>query len=306
MFSPDYCFSSRTNQPRKGSCIADLAADTDPEPVATEQTPDWAVFRANANCRVTHVDARCTIAVMIATVLLRGLLRQELSTEQQINPLIQTCKKHIEIWEEHTPDAAVNGGAKYSVPNSAILSRRLTAQSLQELELDKADGGDVWKCLGAGVFCLRTAMVRLERLSGIPRNDSRKVLFAELINSVVQEGGAAQVNAAFAGALLGAYLGYDAIPENSRAGLIQRNFLMRKSKLLCASVGVIEDEYQSERDSRLYPGRNASERAAMQGTIRNRRRLRRQLLRRRWDDPDLMAERRQTVYGSLRFPRPSV
>lgn len=277
--------------------------------MATQQTPNWAVLRAAGNCRVTHVDARCNIAAMIAAVLLRALLRQELSTEQQINPLIQRCKKHMEYWEQNTADAGANRGAWYSVLDSAsrILSRRLTAQSLEELELDKADdGGDVWKCLGAGLFCLRTAMVRLERLSGLARDDSRKILFSELIDSLVKEGGTAQVNAAFAGALLGAYLGYDAIPENLRAGLIHRNFLMRKSKLLCASVGVIQDQYQSERDSRLYPGRNASERAAIQGTIRNRRRLRRQLLRKRWDDPDLAAERRKTVYGSLSFPQPEV
>lgn len=250
------------------------------------------------------MDSRCNVSAIIAVVLLRGLLLQEVQTEQQINPLIQRCKKHIDYWAQEVGKAGEERGAYFYVSNRAELSRILTAQSLGELQLDKVeDRGDVWKCLGAGVYCLRAAMVRLEHLSGRPREDQRKVVFADLIDALVKEGGAAQANAAFAGALLGAYLGYDAIPQEYRNGLRNRNFLMRKCKLLCTSVSVILGDEYRERDSQLYPGRSASERRAMRGTIQNRRRSRKQMLQRRRVDSDLLNERRRTVYGSLKFPK---
>ncbi|KAL2275097.1 hypothetical protein FJTKL_02546 [Diaporthe vaccinii] len=272
--------------------------------VATEYSFNWAVTNANNNCRVTHVDSRCTFSAMIAVALLRGLLRREVQTEQQISPLIQRCKKHNDFWAQNPPKGTGDDrGAYYSVGNHAELSRLLTAQSLQDLQLDNGrNRGDVWKCLAAGVYCLRAAMIRLERLSGQPREDMRKVLFADLISALISEGGAAQANAAFAGALLGAYLGYDAIPVAWRRGLSHRTFLMRKCKLLCTIVGVIPgDEYQ-EHDSQLYPSRTASEWRAMQGTIQNKRRFRKQMLQRRRDDPNFIDSRRRTFHGSLKFP----
>lgn len=256
------------------------------------------------NCRITHVDSRCNISVMIAASLLHGLIRREVQTEQQINPIIQTCKRQMDYWVSIYGEAGDNKGAFYTVINSSKLSSLLTAQSLEELQLDNIeDRGDVWKCLSAGVFCLRTAMVRLERLSGQEREDRRKVLFAELIDRLVKEGGMAKANATFAGALLGAYLGYDAIPKEWRNGLSQRKFLMRKCKLLCTFVGVIPGrKNRRERDSKLYPERLASERRAMEGTIETRRKSRKEMLVKRWIDPSLQAERRRTVYGNLKFP----
>lgn len=278
--------------------------DAEFEPVGTEYNQNWNLLQAIENCRSTHVDSRCNISATIAIALIRGLIRREVQTEKQIDPLIQRCKRHIDYWAQNYQNAGDNSGAYFSVLNSSELSRLLTAQSLEELQLDNSeDRGDVWKCLAAGVFCLRTAMVRLESLSGQQREDRRKVLFAEIIDRLAKEGGAAQANAAFAGALLGAYLGYDAIPQEQRKGLSHKDFLMRKCRQLCRFVGVIpRGPNIRERDSKLFPGRNASDRRAMQGTIQNRRRLRKQMLAKRWNDPDLRAERRRTVYGSLQFP----
>lgn len=257
------------------------------------------------------MDSRCGISVLIAIASLRGLIRRDVQTEEQINPLIQKCKKQIDLWqqkakigEEEVRDDLK--GAYYLVPSLDELSRMLTIQSLDDLELDKS-GGHVWKCLGAGVFCLRTAMVRLGRLSGQAREDSRKVLFAEIIHHLVLQGGAAQANAAFAGALLGAYLGYDAIPEQAIRGLNNRSFLMRKCKLLCERVGVIEaeggDKERWEPDSGLWAFRNARERRAMESDIKDKKEARLKMLQKRWKGKgSIMSERRRTVYGSLKFP----
>ena len=199
-------------------------------------------------------------------------------------------------------------GAYYLISSESRteLSRLLTIQSLADLELDKS-GGEVWKCLSAGVFCLRTAMASLESVSGQVREGNRKFLFAEIINNLVLQGGAAQANAAFAGALLGAYLGYDAIPDQSIEGLSHREFLMRKCKLLCEWVDVIPGEdgqkKRKERDSKLGRSRDASERTAMQSVITERKKARLQMLQKRWRERlRILRERWRPVYSSLKFP----
>ncbi|POS76784.1 hypothetical protein DHEL01_v204817 [Diaporthe helianthi] len=147
-------------------------------------------------------------------------------------------------------------------------------------------------------------MPRLEGLSGQAREDKRTVLFAEMINSVALEGGAAQANAAFAGALLGAYLGYDAIPGQMRRGLSHRGFLMRKSKLLCEFLGVIQgDTTRVEQDSGMGAVRNERQRTAMNRTIQRNKNVRLAMLRKRWGQRrENRAATRSTIYNSLKFP----
>lgn len=289
-------------------------ADKEFELVAAQENLNWGLFWANDNCRKTHVDSRCSISVLIAIALLRALIRREVQTEKQINPLIQRCKQFMDYWEENSKH---NGkevpanlkGAYYSLPSESWteLSRLLTIQSPDDLQLDTAEEGDVWKCLSLGIFCLRGTMAVLESRSGQEREDARKTVFENIINNIVLQGGAAQANAAFAGALLGAYLGYDAIPKQFRKGLSHKKFLMRKCKLLCEWVNVIPGEggqkKRKERDSKLGRGRNASERRAMESPTKDRRDARLRLLKKRWGERrSILAERQKTVHDSLKFP----
>lgn len=231
-----------------------MKADTNSEPVATD-TDLMTTFRsAITNCRLTHVDSTCNISAMVETVLLRGLIRREVLHEQQINPLIQTSMRHID-WLAQTRDSDVSSEdfrAYYAVDNKDLFSRIVTAETLEELELDRMESaGEVWRCLGAGIFCLRAAMTRLEASSSQQRELLRKSLFEQLITDLIMQGGAAQANAVVAGALLGAYLGYDAVPERWRKGLSHRDFLMRKCKLLCLRLNVIDGFIVAEDDSGL-------------------------------------------------------
>ncbi|KAG8163796.1 hypothetical protein KVR01_007093 [Diaporthe batatas] len=127
-------------------------------------------------------------------------------------------------------------------------------------------------------------MTSLERLSDQAREDNRKVLFAEIINSVALEGGAAQANAAFAGALLGAYLGYDAIPEKARRGLSRRRFLMRKSQIFCEVFGVISGDLDMvEEDSEIGAEPDERHRTAIQRAIQRDHDFRLAMLIKRWE-----------------------
>ncbi|KAJ0114874.1 hypothetical protein J7T55_004616 [Diaporthe amygdali] len=198
--------------------------------IATRRNLYQSLKGANVNCRDTHVDSKCNVSVMMATALLRGLLRREVQTEQQINPLLQRCKDHIDLMAFQKYPSLYTDNTKptpipflrmnYGVGSRSELSRLLSAETLEELQLDdKRQSGEVWRCLAAGIFSLRTAMVRLEGSSGQNCEELRKTLFEELITDLIFQGGDAQANATFAGALLGAYLGYDAIPEQWREGL---------------------------------------------------------------------------------------
>lgn len=232
---------------------------------------------------------------MMATALLRGLLRREVQTEQQINPLLQRCKDHIDLMAFQKYPSLYTDNTKptpipflrmnYGVGSRSELSRLLSAETLEELQLDdKRQSGEVWRCLAAGIFSLRTAMVRLEDASGQNCEELRKTLFEELITDLIFQGGDAQANATFAGALLGAYLGYDAIPEQWREGLRYKNFLMRKSKMLCLMARAVEGRYNNEPDSKLYPARSELGRRYILTRTTNRRAARLDMLRQRRRD----------------------
>jgi hypothetical protein len=86
------------------------------------------------------------------------------------------------------------------------------AESLEDLKLDEPGPiGFVYKCLGSAIVLLRTAMRALAcRTDPI----AAETLFEELIVDLIMEGGDADTNAAVAGALLGAYLGYANLPSH--------------------------------------------------------------------------------------------
>jgi len=62
------------------------------------------------------------------------------------------------------------------------------------------------------------------------------------------EGGDADTNACIASAILGAYLGYKALPPHWRDGLRHREWLMAKTESVCQVLGVSKGEYDSKKD----------------------------------------------------------
>lgn len=232
------------------------------------------------------------MSALIVTALARGLIRGEIRTTQALD-------RHLQIsvrWYSNQRYAEERNYYPLDRASRAELSRIVTVESLADLKLDdpktaaeRRSGGHTYKTLGAAIYCLRVAMTRLAQVGSLgPVSDStRTSLFEELINDLTMAAGDAGTNAAVAGALLGAYLGYGAIPAHWRNGLRNRRFMMSKSRSLCMTLKVIPGNYAfgSEADTALAGGRPELDDAAIdarKAAFDVWKRLRMDTLQKRW------------------------
>ncbi|KUI71689.1 hypothetical protein VM1G_07402 [Cytospora mali] len=224
--------------------------------ICANQTLHQTFTAAAEIARLTHVDPRCVVSAVIATAIARGLIRGEIRTMQKLDQYMQVTLR----WYVDQRHAEETDHYQLNNDRRAELSRAVTAESLAELDLDNpVEMGYTYKTLGAAVYCLRAAMRCLSQpgLSRQAVEDTRKSLFEDLISELTMAAGDADTNAAVAGALLGAYLGYDAIPAHWKTGLRSGNFLLSKSRSLCMALRVIPGNYTfgSEEDTALSGGR---------------------------------------------------
>jgi hypothetical protein len=125
------------------------------------------------------------------------------------------------------------------------LRQHAKVESLKDLELDDSYKiGYVYKTLGAGLHLLRLTM--RDTTNGTLK--SRALAFEPLITDLIMLGGDADTNACFAGALVGAYLGYANLPLNWCNGLRHGSWLMGKAEGLCQMLGVADGEYVGSAD----------------------------------------------------------
>lgn len=195
---------------------------------------------AAAFSSTTHVDPRCVAACALGTALVRGLVRGEVDTEADVDALIDAVLEWYPTWprqgrqdgEEHDDDPPLDEGE---------LRRHLRATTtLADLQLDDAvKMGYVYKTLGSGVLLLRQAMRRLE--SSGHTLAARLALLEKLLTPLVLAGGDADTNACFAGALLGSFLGYAALPPKWRDGLKHGEWLVDKAEALCLLLALRPD-----------------------------------------------------------------
>ncbi|KAF2127528.1 ADP-ribosylglycohydrolase [Dothidotthia symphoricarpi CBS 119687] len=188
--------------------------------------------------RVTHVDPRCVVACCVSVGLVRGLLRGEVVTEGHVDGVVERAFE----WVGGQPGLVNPGGNAEQRLDYGEFSRHAYAPSLEALRLDSPrEIGYVYKCLGAAVLLLRLAMRGVASAeSGASTESGVSVLFETLITSLILQGGDADTNAAAAGALLGAYLGYSNLPLHWVDGLQHREWLMAKSVRFAVAVGAVE------------------------------------------------------------------
>jgi ADP-ribosylglycohydrolase len=99
------------------------------------------------------------------------------------------------------------------------------SERLDRLELDGRDArGYTFKALGCSLWALR-ALFRARRKS---ESVSPTALFQRTLTSLVMEGGDADTNAAIAGALLGAAIGYSQLPGEWLDALPHHDWLLRE------------------------------------------------------------------------------
>ena len=110
----------------------------------------------------------------------------------------------IQIIEESV-DVAIQGLDDLSQKEDFI--NYVYARSLDDLKLGESIGY-TFKPMGCAIWCLQMAEKMLKE------GKEKKVIFRDLIEQVVYEAGDADTNGCVVGAVLGAYLKDDCIPED--------------------------------------------------------------------------------------------
>ncbi|KAK3346384.1 ADP-ribosylglycohydrolase-domain-containing protein [Lasiosphaeria hispida] len=207
------------------------------------QTEEVAFQLAADMSRVTHADPRCVVACVVGTGLVRALVRGEVGDESDVDAVLSRGKGWFLRGE---------GGEL----DEEEFQKYAAAGSLEELKLDEAVAiGYVYKALGAGVVLLRMAMRRMTEAGGGWLERDR--LFEELVTELIMCGGDADTNACFAGALLGAYLGYGALPAHWKHGMKHEAWFLSKAEALCQVLGLKGGQYDGheDKDTHLDGGR---------------------------------------------------
>lgn len=200
---------------------------------------------------VTHVDPRCVVACAVGTALVRGLVRGEVSEEKHIDGMVNDGFQWYQKWRS-VKEEGDESWKEDPVLDRAELDRHVQAKCLADLQLDEAAKiGYVYKTFGSGILLLRLAMREMARDGadvGTPLE-----IFERLITDLIMEGGDADTNACFAGALLGAFLGYKALPPHWRDGLRHGKWLIGKAEALSKVLRVKEGGYSGAEDRDTYP-----------------------------------------------------
>ena len=202
---------------------------------------------------VTHPDPRCVVSCCISVGLIRGLVLGEIVHEEQIDELIE----RVVEWYESQGERKENTSEEEIQVDDLTLDttelwKHARAKDLSELQLDDSQKmGYVYKALGASLLLLRLAMRDVAATFG--RLKDKLSLFQKLITPLVMEAGDADTNACISGALLGAYLGYTALPPPWRDGLKYGDWLLGKCESVSQVIGISEGKYDGKADPDTAP-----------------------------------------------------
>jgi len=179
------------------------------DPLDLARTETLAITAA----RVTHYDPRCVAgAVAVSTAIAALVSGMEVGTALLVGQ---------------------HAGQKYD-PEVAKYAR----MSLEDLDLAEGMEGSnavrrppigyTYKCMGAGFWALRQA--HSEVLADHYGQQPIKPLpvFREVLQRVILAGGDTDTNGAVAGAMMGAFFGFDGLPEDLVVGLHDREQLDRR------------------------------------------------------------------------------
>ena len=194
---------------------------------------------------VTHVDPRCLISCAIGTALVRGLVKGEIRKEQDVDDILE---KALTWWVGYRAQMMEKFPERREEPDLDLdlFWKHAKVDGLEELELDDpAKMGYVYKTFGAGIHLLRLAMRKVAEKNTM---SVRASVFETLITDLTMQGGDADTNACFAGSLLGAYLGYGALPAHWKHGLRHGEWLMDKAESLAIVAGAKEGVYSGLED----------------------------------------------------------
>lgn len=155
-------------------------------------------------CLATHSDARCVASCVLQSVLIRDLARVPHGAPVPGDVLRRPLSAAL--------DALAAAG------RTELMGWAWKSGSLEALELGTRDGrGYTFRTLGCALYAFRALVA-----AGARRDAA---LFKRVVTEIAMEGGDADTNCAVAGAVLGAALGYSALPADWIAALPNRAWL---------------------------------------------------------------------------------
>lgn len=146
--------------------------------------------------RVTHMDPRCVAGAVAVSVTMADLM---------MGFSIPTAIK-----------AGIACGTRIDPRIEKWLS-----MSLEELELGGKFVGFAGKCAGAGFWALR----EFQRYDDEHYKDMWTDRFERILNDIIRQRGDTDTNAAVAGAMMGAHIGFTNLPEGLVNGLVKGRLL---------------------------------------------------------------------------------
>jgi ADP-ribosylglycohydrolase len=179
--------------------------------------------------RLTHPDPRCVLACCVEATVIADIINGKLKGEDDLNAVIEECYQWV--LENYHPDPEADGKRQYL--ERTEFERYCYASSWSSLELDDSQKiGYVYKCLGAGLFSLRLGLGH--------KTSPASAVFEDVVTTLVMQGGDADTNACCAGAMLGAWLGYELLPPHWRDGIKHSDWLIQKTNAMCQLAGIVE------------------------------------------------------------------
>lgn len=175
----------------------------------TEDPAGWAGYM----CATTHSDARCAASCVVQCLLIRELA--SVAPGDKIDPGIVR--------------AAIGRASKGLATRhrAELIAWASRSARLDALDIGGRDArGYTYKSLGCTFWALRC-------LLRAPRRDA--ALFKARMTELVMEAGDADTNAAIAGAVLGAALGYKNLPEDWLGALPHRGWLEAEARAWMAA-----------------------------------------------------------------------
>ncbi|KAI9889201.1 MAG: hypothetical protein M1814_005717 [Vezdaea aestivalis] len=209
---------------------------THPLGIVTIGATDEARFALTAAfAATTHTDPRCVVSCCVATAVVAKILRGEITSEMSLDRVIEEAYQWVV--KNYSPDPEAEGAGL----ERDEFEKHVYAKSLLELQLDDGQKlGYTYKCLAAGILCLRLAMQKLTTDLDV---------FESIMIDLIMEGGDADTNAACAGALVGAWVGFSRLPTHWAGGLRDGQWLLKKTDAFCQVVGITErNQYVSGED----------------------------------------------------------
>jgi len=188
---------------------------------------DTDTIRVKTNSRIlastTHSDPKCSAACTMHAICTHALIYRADDTPscEWLNSLLA--------------DMVANGRERLSAGESdelAIWLQSAYTGGIADLELDQPPIDHVFKALGCSVFAMQIINCAI-RYNVVPS-------FKKIITHIASEGGDADINCALIGAVIGAYIGYSALPSDWIEALPAREWLAEQAQKLLDNCNVCQ------------------------------------------------------------------